>query len=168
MASRTDWSRSRGGVPTVQAQSINLNRDYEVLRKNYDELLSRRESMRLANAADTQADKVKLQIVDPPKIPQIPVSPKRGLLFTAVFLAALGGGMAGAFLLSQLDQSFHSIVDLHVMGLPVAGSVSLLDAPLRSRGLQWFKTGTALASLLLLSLVYGGLMYKVFALGSLV
>ena len=80
----------------MQAQSVNLNRDYEVLRKNYDELLTRRESMRLANAADTQADKVKLQVVDPPKIPQIPVSPKRGLLLTGVFLAALGGGMAGS------------------------------------------------------------------------
>ena len=156
------------GVPTVQAQSINLNRDYEVLRKNYDELLARRESMRLANAADTQADKVKLQVVDPPKIPQIPVSPKRGLLLTAVFLAALGGGLAGAFLLSQLDRSFHTVVDLAAMGLPVAGSISLLNAPLRSRGLQWMKTGTALASLLLLGLVYGGLMYQVISLGALV
>lgn len=154
------------GVPTVQAQSINLNRDYEVLRKNYDELLARRESMRLANAADTQADKVKLQVVDPPKIPQIPVSPKRGLLLTAVFLAALGGGLAGAFLLSQFDRSFHTVVDLSAMGLPVAGSISLLDAPLRSRGLQWIKTGTALASLLLLGLVYGGLMYQVLRLGA--
>ncbi len=156
------------GVPTVQAQSINLNRDYEVLRKNYDELLARRESMRLANAADTQADKVKLQIVDPPKIPEIPVSPKRGLLLTAVFLGALGGGVAGAFLLSQLDRSFHTVVDLHAMGLPVAGSISLLDAPLRSRGMQWIKTGTALASLLLLGLVYGGLMYRIISLGTLV
>ena len=149
------------GVPTVQAQSINLNRDYEVLRKNYDELLTRRESMRLANAADTQADKVKLQVIDPPKVPQIPVSPRRGLLLTAVLLAGLGGGMAGALFLSQLDRSFHTMVDLGEMGLPIAGSISLLDAPRLSRSVQMFKTTTALASLLLLGAVYGGLMYQV-------
>lgn len=150
------------GVPTVQAQSINLNRDYEVLRKNYDELLARRESMRLSNAADTQADKVKLQIIDPPKIPQIPVSPKRGLMLTAVLIAGLGGGIAGAFLLSQLDKSFYRVTDLYALGFPVAGSISLLDDRRRqSRGLQLFKTATALASLLLLGAIYGGLMYRV-------
>ena len=150
------------GVPTVQAQSINLNRDYDILRKNYDELLARRESMRLANAADTQADKVKLQIIDPPQIPQIPVSPRRPLMMTAVLVLALGGGAAAAFLLSQLDTSFHTVPDLYLLGLPVAGSISLLnDAPRRRRSLQLLGATTALASLLLLVMVYAGLMYRI-------
>ncbi len=156
------------GVPTVQAESVNLNRDYEVKRKAYDELVARRESMRLANAADTQADKVKLQVVDPPKIPQIPVSPRRGLLLTAVLAAAIGGGMAGALFLSQLDRSFHTMLDLGELGLPIAGSISLLNPPRLSRGLQVFKTTTALASLLLLGMVYGGLMYRVATRGNLI
>ena len=146
-------------APTVQAQSINLNRDYDILRKNYDELLARRESMRIANAADTQADKVKLQIVDPPKIPQVPTSPRRGLLFTMVLLAGLGGGVAAAFGLSQFDASFYTVGDLRALGLTVAGSISLMDGTVRRVGiLRAFGVGAALLTVLLLCGIYGGLM----------
>ena len=82
-------------VPTVQAQSVNLNRDYDVLRKNYEELLARRESMRLSDAADTEAEKVKIEVIDPPQIPQIPISPHRTMLFSLVLLAGLVGGAGG-------------------------------------------------------------------------
>ena len=58
------------GAPGLQAEFMNLNRDYDVLRKNYEELLARRESMRIATAAEADADKVKIQIIDPPQVPQ--------------------------------------------------------------------------------------------------
>ncbi len=54
-------------VPGLQAQYVNLDRDYDVVRKNYDALIARREEMRLAEAANNTAEKVKLQIVDPPQ-----------------------------------------------------------------------------------------------------
>ena len=59
-----------------------MDRDYSVLRKNYEELLSRLQSANIAQAADTQADKVKLQVIDPPEIPRLPVAPNRTLLVT--------------------------------------------------------------------------------------
>ena len=63
-------------APGVEAQYANLDRDYGVIRKEYEELLGRRESMRLSAAADIGAEKVKLQVVDPPQIPRIPVGPR--------------------------------------------------------------------------------------------
>ena len=150
------------GAPSVQAESVNLNRDYDVLRRNYEELLTRRESMRLSAAADTKADKVKLQVIDPPQVPQVPVSPRRGALFSLVFLAGLGGGCGAAFLLVRFDRSFHTVADLREMGLPIAGSISAVRSQAAGRvDPALFAAAAAAAGMLLLCLPYGGLMYQV-------
>jgi polysaccharide chain length determinant protein (PEP-CTERM system associated) len=147
------------GVPGLQAEYTNLNRDYDVLHQNYIELLSRRESMRIAAAADNDAEKTKMQIIDPPQVPQIPVAPKRGLLLSGVLMAGIGAGLSLAILLLQFDQSFHSIEDLRDLGLPVVGGVSLLGAavPMRRRVLS---VASFAMAVLLLCAVYGGLIYR--------
>ncbi|MDE2335247.1 MAG: hypothetical protein KGK10_11995 [Rhodospirillales bacterium] len=150
-------------VPELQAQFTNMNRDYEVLRKNYEALLARRESMRIGKAADTKANQIQLQIIDPPQVPQVPVAPNRPLLVTGVFLLAIGGGIGIAVLLSQFDQSFHTLDDLRALGLPIAGSISLLGTVSR-----WRQAGAVAlfsAGLVILGMVYGGLLYHILSSG---
>jgi polysaccharide chain length determinant protein (PEP-CTERM system associated) len=146
------------GAPGLQAEYLNLNRDYDVIRKNYEELLGRRESMRIAQAAEADADKIKVQIVDPPQVPQNPVAPKRGLMISAVLLAGLMGGLALALLLAQFDQSFHTLDELRDFGLPIAGSISLIAVTSRT-GRMVSAFSFAMALTLLVS-VYGGLLLR--------
>jgi polysaccharide chain length determinant protein (PEP-CTERM system associated) len=147
------------GAPGLQAEYLNLNRDYDVLRKNYDDLSARRESMRISTAADAEGDKVKIQVIDPPTVPQTPVAPKRILLVTGVLGAGLAAGAALAFLLVQMDQSFHSLEDLREMGFPVVGGVSMLAAsvPFSRRLFAVISFSMALA---VPAIVYGGLMIR--------
>ncbi len=114
-------------APGVQAEFLNLNRDYDVLRRNYEELLGRRESMRISTAAEADADKIKIQVIDPPQVPQNPVAPKRTLLMSVVLAIGIGAGLAAAVMLVQFDQSYHTIDELRDLGLPVAGGISLLN-----------------------------------------
>ncbi|MCG7364526.1 hypothetical protein MHZ93_25120, partial [Roseomonas sp. ACRSG] len=107
--------------PEVQAQFMNLDRDYTVLRRNYEELLARRESIQIAGAARTNSDRVRLEVVDPPSLPIRPAWPNRPLLLTGVLVAGLGAGTLVALLLVQLDQGFHTVNDLRRLGLPVLG-----------------------------------------------
>jgi polysaccharide chain length determinant protein (PEP-CTERM system associated) len=145
-------------APGLQAEYINLNRDYDVLRKNYDELLARRESMRIATAAEADADKIKIQIIDPPQVPQNAVAPKRAQLFSMVLAAGVIAGIGLAVLLVQFDQSFHTIDELRDLGLPVAGGISLLNVTVtRGRLASVFAFGVAI---LLLGAVYAGLLYR--------
>ena len=147
------------GAPGLQAEYVNLNRDYDVLRKNYEDLLARRESMRISTAADAEGDKVKIQVIDPPTVPQVPVAPRRILLVTGVLLAGLGAGAGLAFLLVQMDQSFHSTEDLQALGFQVVGGVSMLAAAVpfsrRLVGLAAFMMALAVPAV-----VYGGLMIR--------
>jgi polysaccharide chain length determinant protein (PEP-CTERM system associated) len=147
------------GAPGLQAEYLNMNRDYDVLRKNYDDLSARRESMKISTAADAEGDKVKIQVIDPPTVPQTPVAPKRILLVSGVLLAGLGAGGALAFLLVQMDQSFHSLEDLREMGFPVVGGVSMLAASVPfSRRL--FAVASFSMALAVPAIVYGGLMIR--------
>jgi polysaccharide chain length determinant protein (PEP-CTERM system associated) len=145
--------------PEVMARYTDLNRDYDVLHKNYEELIARREAMRLAAAADTEAEKVKLRVVDPPQVPQVPAFPNRVLLVTAVLGLGLAGGVGVALALLQFDTSFHSLDELRRLELPVVGGISLIAAavPLRRRlvGLGSFAGGV-----LLLGAAYGGLLLR--------
>jgi len=112
-------------APHLQAQFINLDRDYTVLRKNYEELLERRESLQIAGAARTGADRVRLEVVDPPTLPLVPAGPKRMLLASGVLLAGLGAGAGLALLLVKLDAGFYTLHDLRRLGLPVLGGLSV-------------------------------------------
>jgi len=140
--------------PSLQAEYVNIDRDYNVLRQNYEELLARRESMHIAEAADDKADKVRLRIVDPPQVPRVPVGPNRMLLVSGVLLAGLGAAGGLAVFLMRLDKTFYTTQDLRSLGVPVLGGISLLRprVPWRSSpALLGFSVGV-----LLLFAVYGG------------
>ena len=66
------------------------------------------------------------RVIDPPLAPPTPSGPNRLQLFTAVFIAALAAGLAGAFLLSQVRPTFLSQASLREStGLPILGAVSM-------------------------------------------
>jgi polysaccharide chain length determinant protein (PEP-CTERM system associated) len=158
---KSEQARLEGIVrqePELEAEYKNLDRDYSVLRHNYEQLLARREEANIAQAADTQADKVKLQVVDPPQISKVPVAPNRLLLLSGVFIAGIGGGLGLAVLLAQFDRSFRSIDDLRSLGLPVLGGLSMVAAAAsRRRYGAIFAVGIGFV---LLGAVYGGLIAR--------
>jgi polysaccharide chain length determinant protein (PEP-CTERM system associated) len=145
--------------PGLIAEYQNMDRDYTVLRRNYEELLGRLQSANIAQAADTQADKVKLQIIDPPEIPRLPVAPNRMLLVTGVLGGGLLTGIGLTVLFGQLDRSFSTVDELRNLGLPVLGGISVLGlVPLRQRLMAVLRFSTAVAVLVC---IYGGLVVHI-------
>jgi len=110
--------------PELQAQSLNIDRDYAVLRRNFDELLARRESLQLAGAARSTSDRVRLEVVDPPSLGVEPVSPNRPLLAAIVLAMGIGAGAGLIVLLVQLDRGIYTLQDLRRIGPPVLGAIS--------------------------------------------
>lgn len=143
-------------APEVEAQYQGLDRDYQVLRTNYQELLSRREASLITEAADTSADKVQLRVVDPPQIPTIPVAPPRFLLISAVLVVGFGAAVGLAVMLAQSDNSIADVGQLRDFGRPVLGGISLAAVPHRRRIPYPQAMGIMLALLVLIA-VYGGL-----------
>ena len=140
-------------LPQVEAELAQLNRDYDVQKKNYESLLARRESAALANQMDAASGIADFRIIDPPTVAQNPVAPNRLVLLPGVLAAALGVGLFVSFIFSQVLPTFPDARSLRELTQrPVLGTVSLLDSPLitskRRRGLFMFAGGvTALVGM---------------------
>lgn len=147
--------------PGVEAQYQDLDRDYTILKHNYDELLSRREATNLSQAADTQADKIQFRVIDAPQVPLTPIAPNRPVLFSAVLLAGILGGLGIPILLTQIDRSFATLSRLRNLGLPVLGGVSYV-ALFKSRGQSVMEMAGFGASAVALMMVYGALILMTF------
>lgn len=148
-------------APGVDAEFANINRDYDVVKRNYEELLNRRESARIAEDADKKGDKVDIRTIDAPEVSMVPSAPNRPLYDSLVLVAGIAAGIGAAFLLAELDSSFGSTSALEVYGLPVLGSISL-DETFTQRKMPWFFSMKAFsAACVALFVAYGGLMMAV-------
>ena len=116
---------SRTQEPAIAAEYDRLNRDYTVLKDQYDRLGARREQLRLRGAAESNADAVRIDILDQPSRPTTPAKPNKPLLLVGVLFAGIGGGIAAAFALSQVQTTYPTAARLaRASGLPVIGSVT--------------------------------------------
>ncbi|MFL1463405.1 XrtA system polysaccharide chain length determinant [Roseococcus sp. DSY-14] len=142
-------------APQLQVEFANLDRDYGALRRQYEELLTRRESLQLAGAARTGADQVRIDVVEPPTVSSNPTGPNRLLLATGVLLGGLGAGAGLVILLCLLDRGFYSLRELRDLGLPVLGGVNAVNPP-RGRVAGFAFAG---AALMLLG-AYGAVLWR--------
>lgn len=113
-------------VPQVEAELAQLNRDYDVIRKNYEQLVARRESATLGVKIDESMPIADFRIVDPPRAATMPVMPNRLAIAMLGLLAAVVAGVAAAWLKVRLQPRVHAATQLAALtGRPVLGSVSL-------------------------------------------
>ncbi|MCC7394229.1 MAG: chain-length determining protein [Sphingomonadaceae bacterium] len=140
--------------PAVAAEYDRLNREYNVLKDQNDRLVARREQVRLRGAAESNADAVRIDVLDPPTSPRAPTSPNKPLLVWAVLFAGLGAGLAAAFSISQIQTTYPTAARLaRSSGLPVIGSVTeqLTDALRDARAQRLKRFAMAGAGLALLT-----------------
>nr|ANT95942.1 lipopolysaccharide biosynthesis chain length determinant protein [Zoogloea resiniphila] len=124
-------------LPQIEAEFAQLNRDYDVNKRNYDQLVARRESASMAVEMGATSGVADFRLIDPPTVPSKPAAPNRLLLMPAAGMAALLMGAAISFLISQIRPTFSDMNVLReVTGLAVLGSVSLLSDHDRMRNIR--------------------------------
>ncbi|HHQ41835.1 MAG TPA: chain length-determining protein [Chromatiales bacterium] len=145
-------------IPKVEAELKRLTRDYAVTKRNYEQLLARRESAKISEEAQQTADDVKFRVIDPPRVPLEPVGPNRVLLMSTALGIGVAAGLAFALLLTQLRPTFDTRRALRqATGLPVLGGVMLVQTLAQRMRRRMEVAGFALAALLLV-LAYGGVL----------
>jgi polysaccharide biosynthesis transport protein len=126
----TQLSSRQSSEPGLAAEQSRLNRDYDVLKQQYDQLLANREQVRLRGDMQTRTSPLNIQVVEPPSIPSAPIAPNRPIFLTLILFVALGAGAGAAFVAGQLQTTFPTQTRLaQVTGLPVFGTVTEVVTP---------------------------------------
>jgi len=119
--------RRQLAVPVIEAEFSQLNRDYDVLKSKYEDLLSRRESAKISGDREATGQRAQFRIVEPPVTPGFPSGPNRPLLLSAVLVLGVGAGIAVALGLALLNTAYITVRQLREdIGLPVLGAISAI------------------------------------------
>lgn len=129
-------------MPQVEAELAQLNRDYEVNKKNYEALVARRESAEISGDMEKATGVADFRLVDPPQVSPKPVSPKRLLLLPLILVAALFAGAGASFAATRIWPTFFDISSLReVCGVPVLGSVTFHENEMDKRSARYRTIG---------------------------
>jgi len=136
-------------VPQIEAEYTQLNRDYEIQKRTYESLVTRREQGTMG--MDVQdAGGAQFRVIDPPRALPQPVAPNRLALLGLVLLGSLAAGMAVSLLVSQVMPTFHEVRALRtITNRPTLGTVTLLPSKafVRKRRRNAYLFMSAVASL---------------------
>jgi polysaccharide chain length determinant protein (PEP-CTERM system associated) len=110
--------------PELEEQLGQLNREYQVQKNNFEQLVARRESAKLTGQLDESAA-VDFKVIDPPRVTSTPVAPNRLRLILLVFALSLAAGVGASYAASQMLPTVSSVRDLYAVAeRPVLGAIS--------------------------------------------
>lgn len=110
--------------PMVQAEYDNLNRDYNIVKDNYEHLLDRREQLHISMAIGSGAEKDRLKIVQKPLLPKHPVFPLKILSLVVSLPIAVLAGAGFALLVGYLNRGFLYAAELREFDIYILGDIS--------------------------------------------
>ncbi|CAG1017471.1 hypothetical protein BURC_02123 [Burkholderiaceae bacterium] len=113
-------------MPQVEADLAQLNRDYDVLRRNHQQLIERRESAALGIKLDDSSQLAEFRIIEPASVASKAVFPSRGILAMGAFVLAIAAGIAAALGLTFVYPTVFDEKQLQAATKrPVLGGVSI-------------------------------------------
>lgn len=136
-------------VPAIESELQRLNRDYDVHKKNYNELVERRETARISEDVESGTEQVKFRIIEPPFVPARPDYPNRALFDVGVIIFSLGVGYGVGLLISLFQPVFYNSADLRkYTEHAVLGAISKIDTAQvlsqRRRNLMFFASANVI------------------------
>ena len=133
-------------TPVREQQMAALTRDYEQSRKNYEQLLAKRDQSGMATELEKQQQGEQFRVLDPPNLPQKPYSPNRLKLDLIGLVAGLMVGIAVLAVGEIVDDRIYSKEELaKIVSAPVLSEIPTLTT-VAEEGPQlraeWIQRGT--------------------------
>ena len=125
-----DYQKKVEAVPSRESELVELTRDYDILKKTYDSLLTKREDSKLAANLERRQIGEQFRILDPASLP---VRPSNQTQRVSLSLAGAAAGLALGLLLSALlaymDSSFAFEEDVvRALDVPVLALVPAMTS----------------------------------------
>jgi polysaccharide chain length determinant protein (PEP-CTERM system associated) len=116
-------------MPEYEAQLAQLTRDYQINKKNYDDLASRRESASIATDMQSVAGVADFRLIDPPRVSPYSGATSRATMLMGSLVLSFGLGIGLMFLAKEVRARIYDRTQLaELTGLPILGTVSLIQS----------------------------------------
>ena len=123
-----DYQRKVEAVPSRESELVELSRDYDILKKSYESLLTKREDSKLSADLERRQIGEQFRILDPASLPERPANQLQRLGF--IFAGAALGLALGLALTGWLEYRYSSFVrqdDVErLLSLPVLAVVPVM------------------------------------------
>ena len=132
-------------TPVREQQLTSIQRDYDLLKQHYGDLLRKEQESQLATNLEKRQEGQQFRLADPPNLPNQPSRPNRMKISLIALAAGLGLG-CGLALLSELrNPSFYAENDVTsrltlplVVGIPLVFTPAEQRTRSRRKVLEWF------------------------------
>jgi polysaccharide chain length determinant protein (PEP-CTERM system associated) len=155
-----EYQRRLEAVPGLQSEYISLNRDYDTLKRTYEDLLVKSEASKVSANLERRQIGEQFRVLDPARLPGRPISPNRlqiNLMGVGIGLAL---GLALIALLEYKDSSFRTEGDIRsALVLPVVALIPRVVTRAEARRERRRRLLLGTVSVLLFVVVGGGLTY---------
>ena len=113
--------------PRREQEMISIVRDYENLKKSYDDLLKKKLEADISQNLEKRQKGTQFQILDPANLPEDPFKPDRLKVMALAVLSALVIGFGGVILLEMHDPTIRGVTDFrHFFKLPVLACIPVI------------------------------------------
>jgi polysaccharide chain length determinant protein (PEP-CTERM system associated) len=118
------YQRRVEDTPKREQEMLQLTRDYDLLKLNYQSLLDKKLQAQMAESLERKQQGEQFIILDPARIPEKPISPDRNKVLLVGSIIGLVAGLGLAWFREMLDKSFHTASDLEEnLGIHVLATI---------------------------------------------
>ncbi|MGE5753628.1 MAG: GNVR domain-containing protein, partial [Deltaproteobacteria bacterium] len=143
-----------GRLPQREQEMVSLTRDYDNLKKAYDDLLAKKLGAKVSQNLEVGQKGETFQMIDPPNLPTTPFKPDRLKILGISLLAAIAIGLGGAAGREMLDPALQGPKDFkYFFEYPILASLPVIQAEGPNRARRNLRTALLIGLCSLLSVV---------------
>ncbi len=159
-AAVAEYQARLNSTPVREQQLSEVLRNYDLLKQNYADLLSKQQQSQLATNLEKQQEGQQFRLVDPPSLPTVPASPKRMKISLGGAAGGIFLGLALAFLMDIKNAAYHTEQELSKQfKLPIVLGVPLLLTQREERKRAWTRSFEWVAASALVLAVFAAEFY---------
>jgi hypothetical protein len=129
-------------LPQREQELISLSRDYDNLKKSYEELLKKQLESQVSQKLEEKQKGERFQVLEPANLPARPFKPDRPIVLGLALLASIVVGVGGAFGLEILDPTLRRSKDFrNFFDLPILACLPVIQDDRLKRRIAVRRTG---------------------------